>query len=60
MARAAADHSSLRRAVWAALTRAGDALLRDGHAEITDLLLAWTTTFPDEEFTAAKAKLLGT
>ncbi|HEU0036641.1 MAG TPA: protein kinase [Kofleriaceae bacterium] len=50
MARAAADHSSLRRAVWAALTRAGDALLRDGHAEITDLLLAWTTAFPDDDF----------
>jgi len=50
MVRAAADHSSLRRAVWAAMTRAGDALLRDGHAEITDLLLAWTTTFPDDDF----------
>ena len=50
MARAASDHSSLRRAVWAALTRAGDALLRDGHAEITDLLLAWTTAFPDDDF----------
>ncbi|MEJ7603764.1 MAG: protein kinase [Kofleriaceae bacterium] len=50
MARAASDHSSLRRAVWAALTRAGDALLRDGHAEITDLLLAWTTVFLDDDF----------
>jgi len=50
MVRAAADRSSLRRAVWAALTRAGDALLRDGHAEITDLLLAWTTAFPDDDF----------
>ncbi len=50
MARAETDHSSLRRAVWAALTRAGDALLRDDHAEITDLLLAWTTTFPDDDF----------
>jgi hypothetical protein len=50
MARAADDRSSLRRAVWAALTRAGDALLRDGHAEITDLLLVWTFAFPDEEF----------
>lgn len=50
MARAAADHSSLRRAVWAALTRAGDALLRDGHAEVTDLLLVWTTGFPDDDF----------
>lgn len=50
MARAAADHSSLRRAVWAAMTRAGDALLRDGHAELTDLLFAWTTAFPDDDF----------
>ena len=50
MARAAADHSSLRRAVWAALTRAGDALLRDEAAEITDLLIAWTTAFPDDDF----------
>ncbi len=50
MARAAHDHSSLRRAVWAALTRAGDALLRDDHAEVTDLLLSWTTAFPDDDF----------
>jgi hypothetical protein len=50
MERAAHDRSPLRRAVWAALTRAGDALLRDGHAEITDLLLVWTAAFPDEDF----------
>ncbi|MBA3503206.1 MAG: protein kinase, partial [Deltaproteobacteria bacterium] len=50
MERAAHDQSPLRRAVWAALTRAGDALLRDGHAEITDLLLVWTAVFPDEDF----------
>jgi hypothetical protein len=50
MARAELDQSSLRRAVWAALTRAGDALLRDGHAELTDFLMAWTTVFPDEDF----------
>jgi len=50
MARAAADHSSLRRAVWAALTRSGDALLRDDHAEVTDLLLVWTVAFPDDDF----------
>ena len=50
MVRAASDHSPLRRAVWAALTRAGDALLRDDHAEITDLLFAWTTAFPDDDF----------
>ncbi|HTL33333.1 MAG TPA: serine/threonine-protein kinase [Kofleriaceae bacterium] len=50
MTRAADDQSSLRRAVWAAMTRAGDALLRDGHAEVTDLLLAWTMAFPDDDF----------
>jgi len=50
MARAASDTSPLRRAVWAAMTRAGDALLRDGHAELTDLLLGWTTSFVDEDF----------
>ncbi len=50
IARAQLDQSSLRRAVWAALTRAGDALLRDGHAELTDFLLSWTTMFPDEDF----------
>ncbi len=50
MARAAEDQSPLRRAVWAALTRAGDALLRDDHAEVTDLLLVWTLTFPDDDF----------
>ncbi len=50
MSRAAADRSPLRRAVWAALTRAGDALLRDDHAEITDLLLVWTTAFPEDDF----------
>jgi hypothetical protein len=32
------------------MTRAGDALLRDDHAEISDLLLAWTTSFVDEDF----------
>jgi len=50
VARSAADQSPLRRAVWAALTRAGDALLRDGHAEVTDLLFAWSTAFPDDDF----------
>jgi hypothetical protein len=50
MTRALEDHSPLRRAVWAALTRAGDALLRDGHAELTDLLLSWTIAFPDDDF----------
>ena len=50
MARAQVDRSTLRRAVWAALTRAGDALLRDGHAELTDLVLAWTSAFPEEDF----------
>ncbi len=50
MERAQHDHSPLRRAVWAALTRAGDALVRDGHAELTDLLFAWTVAFPDDDF----------
>jgi hypothetical protein len=50
MARAERDHSPLRRAVWAAMTRAGDALLRDGHAELTDFLLSWTTVFIDDDF----------
>ena len=50
IARAQLDQSSLRRAVWAALTRAGDALLRDGHAELTDFLMSWTMMFPDEDF----------
>ena len=50
MERAGSDQSPLRRAVWAAMTRAGDALLRDGHAEVTDLLLVWTTQFPDDDF----------
>ncbi len=50
MARAQLDHSPLRRAVWAAMTRAGDALLRDGHAELTDLWFAWTIAFPDDDF----------
>ena len=50
MTRAQIDRSTLRRAVWAAMTRAGDALLRDDHAEITDLLLAWTMAFPEDDF----------
>nr|HEX4314652.1 protein kinase [Kofleriaceae bacterium] len=54
MARAQQDHSTLRRAVWAAMTRAGDALLRDGHAEITDLLLAFATAFPDDDFNVVR------
>jgi hypothetical protein len=54
MARAGADQSPLRRAVWAATTRAGDALLRDGHAELTDLLLTWTTLFVDEDFAVVR------
>jgi hypothetical protein len=54
MARAQNDHSQLRRAVWAAMTRAGDALLRDGHAELTDLLFAWTIAFPDDDFSIVR------
>jgi tetratricopeptide (TPR) repeat protein len=54
MHRAQHDHSSLRRAVWAAMTRAGDALLRDGHAELTDLWFAWTMAFPDDDFAVVR------
>jgi len=44
MARAPRDSSPLARAVWAALARAWDALLRDEHAELSDLLLCLTTS----------------
>jgi eukaryotic-like serine/threonine-protein kinase len=51
MARASGDRSPLRRAVWAAMTRTWDALLRSGDVEVSDLLLVLTTSFdPDEDF----------
>ena len=39
LARAPRDSSALRRAVWAGLARAWDALLRDEQAELADLLI---------------------
>ena len=51
MARARDERSPLRRAVWAALTRAWDALIRDNDAELSDLLLCMTSSFDaDEDF----------
>ncbi len=53
--RARLEASTLRRAVWAALTRAFDALLRDEHLEPSDLLAGWTTSLdPDEDFAVAR------
>ncbi len=53
--RARLDGSPLRRAVWAALTRAYDALLRDEQLELSDLLCGWTAAMdPDEEFAIAR------
>jgi hypothetical protein len=48
MARAPHDHSALARAVWAALARGWDALLRAEHAELSDLLLCLTAAVPPE------------
>ncbi|MCB9571574.1 MAG: protein kinase [Kofleriaceae bacterium] len=53
--RARLDASPLRRAVWAALTRAFDALLRDEQLELSDLLAGWTTAMdPDDELVVAR------
>jgi len=53
--RARLDASPLRRAVWAALTRAFDALLRDEQLELSDLLAGWTTAMDaDEDFPIAR------
>jgi eukaryotic-like serine/threonine-protein kinase len=49
MARAPADRSPLARAVWAALARGWDALLRAEHAELSDLLLCLTTSVPPDD-----------
>ena len=55
MTRAAADRSPLRRAVWAAMTRTWDALLRAGELEVTDLVLVLASSFePDEDFAIAR------
>jgi hypothetical protein len=51
MTRALVDRSPLRRAVWAAMTRTWDALLRADDVEVSDLLLILTSSFdPDEDF----------
>ncbi len=51
MTRARLDRSPLRRAAWAAMSRAWDALLREDHAEVSDLVLALPRAFdPDEDF----------
>ena len=53
--RARLDASPLRRAVWAALTRAFDAMLRDEQIELSDLVAGWTTAMdPDDDFTVAR------
>ena len=55
MARARDERSPLRRAVWAALTRAWDALIRDNDAELSDLLLCMTSSFDaDEDFSIVR------
>jgi hypothetical protein len=55
MGRAATDISPLRRAVWAALTRTWDAIIRDEEAEISDLLLCLSSCFdPDENFAVVR------
>jgi eukaryotic-like serine/threonine-protein kinase len=49
--RARVEHSSLRRAVYVAMTRAADALIRTGDIELGDVLLVWPHEFPpDEDF----------
>ena len=51
MARAPYDTSALRRAVWAGLARAWDALLRDEQADLADLLIGLTASAdPDDDF----------
>jgi hypothetical protein len=51
LARAASEASPLRRAVWAALTRAWDGLLRDELVELSDMLIGLASeTGPGEDF----------
>ena len=53
--RARGDASPLRRAVWAALTRAFDAMLQDEQIELSDLVAGWTTAVdPDDDFAVAR------
>ncbi len=49
--RARDENSSLRRAVYVAMTRAADALMRSGDIELGDVVLVWPQEFPpDEDF----------
>ncbi|MCE9577622.1 MAG: protein kinase, partial [Deltaproteobacteria bacterium] len=51
LVRAPRDTSPLRRAVWAGLARAWDALLRDEQADLADLLVGLTAASdPDDDF----------
>jgi len=57
--RARLEASSLRRAVWAALTRAFDALLRDEQLELSDLVAGWTTEIdPDDDLAIAREAIM--
>lgn len=48
---ASSDHTQMRRAVWVAMTRSADALMRAQQIEVTDVLLVWTRVFNhDEDF----------
>jgi hypothetical protein len=47
--RARGERPPLRRAVWAALTRSWDALLRDELAELSDVLAVLATRVPSDE-----------
>jgi len=47
--RARDENSSLRRAVYVAMTRAADALIRSGDIELGDVLLVWPQEFPPNE-----------
>ena len=51
MERARTDRSPLRRAVWAAMTRTWDSMIRGDHLEISDVLLCLTSWFePGDDF----------
>ena len=49
LARAAENRTGLRRALWAALARACDGLLRDNLVEFSDVLLALTSEIDDPD-----------
>lgn len=53
--RARTDASTVRRGVWAAITRAFEAMIRDDQLELSDLIAGWTTAMdPDEDFAIAR------